>query len=497
MEGNKTGASIRSRVLAGILAMVIVAVAGTGILLYYLLHRDMLTRVDESLKRSTREFAGFINNPVSPQTGKPYTDASTFLYDMMQSSVSAPHEGYMATLGTTLKWTAPSNVAVRLEDDPQFLHWAADTDITAEVYLRTVKTDKATYRAVILPAAISGDTQDGRYIVAFNIDAEEADLNSIFVPYIWISCIALALSALVAWFITGRLLRPLSALRNTAASISERDLTSRIDIPAKGDLADLTHAFNSMLDRVENAVESNTQLLDDVGHELRTPLTIMRGHLEVMDSSDPTDVQETRELALDELDRMAGLVDDLIALAKVEDLNPTEFAVVQSADIVERIYLNAQLLAPRVWELENQDSAPILCDKAKIVQAGLQLAENAAKYSAEGATITLGCSMTGDNEPQIYVRDTGRGIPQDELPTLFDRFQRGSNVARISGSGLGLAIVKSIAEAHGARLDVTSSEGEGSCFTITFPSVDETTDATTPLPNSDPKEKHDGTHPHS
>lgn len=473
MKDSSTGASIRSRVLAGILAMVMVVVAATGIMLYYLLHRDMMNRIDESLKRSTREFSGFINNPVSPQTGTPYTDPSTFLYDVMQSSVSAPHEGYVATIGSTLKWTAPSNVTVRLEDDPQFLNWAATSAISAEVYLRTVKTDMGQYRAVILPANIagSGSTTEpaGRYIVAFDIDAEEADLNSIFVPYIWISCAALALSAVVAWLITGRLLKPLSALRKTAANVSEHDLTSRIDTPAKGDLAELTQTFNSMLDRVENAVASNRQLLDDVGHEMRTPLTIVRGHLEVMDESDPQEVRDTRTLALDELDRMAELVDDLIVLAKVEDRDAAGFERLETSSLVGKIFLKAQVLGAREWSVQVEDSSSVYGSESKIVQAVLQLCENAVKYSAQDSAITIGSAITPDNEPQIYVQDQGIGIPEAGQPALFDRFVRGSNVSRTSGSGLGLAIVQSIAQSHGASVTVDSTVGEGSRFSITFP----------------------------
>lgn len=464
-----SGATVRSRVLAGILAMFLVVVSATGLMLYYLLHNQILTSVDESLKRTTHEYSLRINEPVSPKTGEPYKDATTFLYDVMQNTVAAPHEGFIATVDRSLKWTAPENVQLRLEDDKQFLDWATSIELTEAVYLRTVTTDAATYRAVVLPANINDENTNGRYTVAFDLDAEIADLRSVFVPYIWVSIGALALASLVAWFFTGRLLNPLSALRETAMSVSEKDLTQRIDVKAKGDLKDLTHSFNSMLDRVETAVTANRQLLDDVGHELRTPVTIVRGYLEVVDTQNPSDVQETRDIALEELDRMSILIDDLLMLAKSEKNDFVRLEPVDLNDFMERTFTKAKLLGDRSWSLTLGNDRVVDIDPQRFTQAILQLSENAVKYSEEGTAVHILVDTEQAHTTRISVTDQGIGIPESELDRVFERFQRGSNSARAQGSGLGLAITTAIIAAHGGSASVTSTPSEGSTFTIEIP----------------------------
>jgi signal transduction histidine kinase len=462
---------VRSRVLAGILAMMIVTVSATGVMLYYLLHRDMLTRVDESLKRTTYEFEHILENPVSPRTREPYPDASALLYEVMQNTVAAPHEGFAATVGNTLRWTAPSNVDLRLEDDPQFLSWAVSVPLTDEVFLRSVTTDTSSYRAVILPASVSGDTSDGRYIVAFDTDAEVSDLNAVFIPYIWVSIGALGLATLVSWFVTGRMLYPLRALGETARQVSERDLSQRIDVRTKGDLAELTATFNSMLDRVENAVTANRQLLDDVGHELRTPVTIVRGHLELLDPSDPDEVTETRDISLEELDRMAALIDDLLLLAKAEKASFVKLGPVDVDDVLSRVFVKAQALGERDWSINANTGAWVLADEQRLTQALLQLCENAVKYSDEGSAVALRAQVASPelDEPArvvLSVADHGVGIPADELELVFERFTRGSDTKRVQGSGLGLSICQAIVLAHGGELTAISTPGEGSTFSI-------------------------------
>lgn len=466
-----SGASVRSRMLASVLAMFIVIVAATGVLLYYLLHNEMITRVDESLKRTTREYVLQITDPVSPKTGEPYKDSSSFLYDVMADTVAAPHEGFVATVGQSLKWTAPENVELRLEKDPQFLSWATSVPIATDaVYLRTLTTDISTYRAVVLPAPINGDASDGRYVVAFDVDAEIADLDAVFVPFIWVSVGALALAALISWFITGKLLTPISALNTTARSISERDLSQRIKVQAKGDLGELSESFNSMLDRVESAVNSNKQLLDDVGHELRTPVTIVRGYLELVDPNDPADVQETREIALEELDRMSTLIDDLLLLAKAEKTNSAKTEPVDLNEFLERVFAKAQLLGPRHWQLELGQNAVVYIDQQRLTQAILQLCENSVKYSDNDTDVVLSSVQSTASNMVISVKDKGIGIREDELSSVFERFSRGSNSRRAQGSGLGLSIAQSIVESHGGHITAESEFGSGSTFTINLPS---------------------------
>jgi signal transduction histidine kinase len=141
----------------------------------------------------------------------------------------------------------------------------------------------------------------------------------------------------VGWFVSGRILRPLRSLRRTAAGIGEDDLTTRIDARGTDEVSDLSRAFNAMLDRLQRSFDAQRRLLDDVSHELRTPITIVRGHLELLDPADPADVTDTRELAIDELDRMNVLVDDIALLVKTSRPDVLERLPVDVAELTEQV----------------------------------------------------------------------------------------------------------------------------------------------------------------
>ena len=221
-----------------------------------------------------------------------------------------------------------------------------------------------------------------------------------------------------------------------------------------------------MLDRVERAVVARRELLDDVSHELRTPITVVRGHMELLDPSDHADVVDTRALVIDELDRMGALVGDLLELARASDA--VDPAPVDLAALTDRVLDKARALGEREWALDGAARATCWADSARITQAWLQLAQNAVQYSQEGTAVGIGSSC--DSEwARMWVRDRGAGIAPQDIDRVRRRFVRGAGSERVSGSGLGLSIVESIVRAHGGRLDIESTPGEGSTFTLVVP----------------------------
>jgi two-component system OmpR family sensor kinase len=236
-------------------------------------------------------------------------------------------------------------------------------------------------------------------------------------------------------------------------------------VTGQDDLADLQRTFNDMLDRLESAFNTQRQLLDDAGHELRTPLTILRGHLEVLDQADPDDVSATRALLLDETDRMARLVDDLLVLAKARR---PDFVVAASTDVellTQGVLDRARGLADRQWVLDGvaRTSAPL--DGQRVTQALLQLADNAVRHTQPGDQIGIG-SRLHEGQLELWVRDTGSGVDPAVRQQIFHRFVRDDDGG--DGFGLGLSIVTAIAEAHGGRatLDDTSP---GATFRVQVP----------------------------
>jgi signal transduction histidine kinase len=224
--------------------------------------------------------------------------------------------------------------------------------------------------------------------------------------------------------------------------------------------------FNAMLDRLEGAFSTQRQFLDDAGHELRTPITIVRGHLELMRESDSAEVSATRELVLDEMDRMARFVEELTLLAKSrrpDFLRRTETDV---GPLTEAVFDKMRGLAPRDWRLDEEAEGVIQVDSQRITQATLQLASNSVRHTGEGDVIAVGTRL--DEEMLVmWVRDAGTGVATDVRDKMFERFSQGPGACE--GSGLGLAIVNAIARAHDGVVAVDSRPGEGATFTIMIP----------------------------
>ncbi|TPX05193.1 HAMP domain-containing histidine kinase, partial [Schumannella luteola] len=267
-------------------------------------------------------------------------------------------------------------------------------------------------------------------------------------------------------------LRPLRLLQDTATGIGEDDLTTRIPVTGTDDVSELSHAFNAMLDRLQRSFDSQRRLLDDVSHELRTPITIVRGHLELLDVADAGEVDATRELAIDELDRMNGLVDDIALLAKTSRPDFLRPQLVDVAELTEQVLAKARALsADHEWRSAGMAHLVASLDPDRITQAWLQLAENAAKYAPAGTVIEIGSVVEhegGAEQLELWVRDHGPGIPQEQLDWIFDRFARVEVGRGVEGSGLGLSIVAAIAAAHGGRA-YARNPGSGARVAITIP----------------------------
>ncbi len=231
------------------------------------------------------------------------------------------------------------------------------------------------------------------------------------------------------------------------------------------------------LDTPDALFDAQRRLLDDVRHELKTPITIVRGHLELMDPEDPADVGATRALGIAELDRMTRLIGDIDLLAAAESDSFT-MGDVDLAALTQRVSELVAVIGGHRWSLEQEASGIIHGDHDRLLQAWLQLADNAAKYTPSDSPIEIG-SAVHPSGAQLWVRDHGAGIAPAVRHRIFRRFDRGTGKRSVGGSGLGLAIVDAIAKAHGGHCVVADTPGGGATFTIEIPIG---TQATLPTP---------------
>jgi two-component system OmpR family sensor kinase len=211
-------------------------------------------------------------------------------------------------------------------------------------------------------------------------------------------------------------------------------------------------------------------VLDDAGHELRTPITIVRGHLELVDVDDPVDVSRTRDIAVDELDRMQRLVEELLILAKSRRPDFVRTAPVDVEALLYEVLDKVITLGDRRWRIDEAPEVTVMLDRQRITQALLQLVANAVRFTAPGGVIALGGRADTDTVA-LWVRDDGVGIRPEDQERIFERFARGAGQPEQSGAGLGLAIVGVIAEAHHGEVTLVSEPGQGATFRMIIPRV--------------------------
>jgi len=441
------------------------AAAGTTA---YVIQQDRVDdRILGSLAQEVEEFRAFAEQGVDPSSGQPLTSVEDLLIANIRYSVPDSAEGTLGVLdGTRPVVGAVSGIP--LLEYPELVQHAVSRADATQPQFSDMRTRGRHFVYVSLPVEVVGDQTQGLYIIAYDRGLEASDILDTYRIYGVMALGALVLIGMVGWLVAGRLLRPLRMLRSTAQRISETDLSERIPADGKDDISALARTVNAMLDRLELAFRTQRDVLDDAGHELRTPITIIRGHLEVMNEADAVEVAETRTLALDELDRMHTMVDELVLLAKTKRPDFLRPAVTEVAVLTDDVLEKARALADRRWVLDACATGVVVLDPARMTQALLQLIANAVKFTGEGETIAVGSAIRGERL-LLWVRDSGVGIAPSEVERIFERFARVETGRGAEGSGLGLSIVDAIASAHGGRVDVDSQLGRGSVFTIEVP----------------------------
>lgn len=471
--------SVRSRILAVILIVTSLGMSVSGFTAYVVQRDRVLSTIDDELLATVEAARGIVTGESSAQNGTsvtvPESDSAAFttaeeaLSAVMSRLVPGRHESSVALIDGAARFIPGTEIDFHLEDDPAFIERVWNEASTGSVTLGTAITTVGTLRYVSVPVVIAGSEQVGAYVTA--VDAQRAvdEVAGAFLTYAGLALLSLAAIGIAGWFVAGRLLAPLRTLSETASRITAEDLSERIPVHGNDDVSALTETVNAMLDRIDAALTSQRQLLDDVRHELKTPITIVRGHLELLDATKPADVRAARDIAVDELDRMAGLVDDIDALARAEHLaslaEPTDVA-----DFTALVFSKMQAIPDRRWQLDASADAVAFLSPARITQAWLQLADNAAKYSPDDSLICVG-STTYAGSVEFWVADEGPGIPDGAERRIFERFGRADTGRGIGGSGLGLPIVAAIARAHHGYVSLDSSP-EGSRFGIVIPTFD-------------------------
>jgi two-component system OmpR family sensor kinase len=334
------------------------------------------------------------------------------------------------------------------------------------------------YPVRILTAPI---IESGRIVNMVQVGMSLKNMHETRRSFLIITLVILPVALLLAggggWLLARRALKPVDNMTEAADRISAEALSDRLEETGAGDELDhLAKTLNSMLGRLDAAFSQIRRFSADASHELQTPLTILKGELEVALRSQrtPEEYQGILNSALEEIDRIAHLVEGLLLLSRADagvlrmDRKPVDLS-----QVVKEIHDKAKILADArgvILQLDHVEPVSILGDDERLRRLLLNLVENGIKYTPAGGQVTLSLKKE-QNGALIEIADTGIGIPFDEQEQIFQPFYR-ANEARAQGEGgvgLGLSIAGSIAEAHQGRIEVESTPGQRTVFTVFLP----------------------------
>ncbi|MBL8103235.1 MAG: HAMP domain-containing histidine kinase [Anaerolineales bacterium] len=361
--------------------------------------------------------------------------------------------------------TSPSIGALIKPLDPIGLK--SDSPIYEDSYL-----DGAHLRVLSVPLSL-GERVIGTLQVGASLTVVDATRTNLLSTMVVISVVAVLLAGIGSWAVLGRALSPLESITETVDQINRADDLSR-RIPyqdaTEDEIGEMVVSFNQTLERLESLFTSQQRFLADVSHELRTPLTVIKGNVDLIRHMKVAD-EESLSSIDQEAGRLTRLVGGLLMLAQAESGKlALNFAPVELDLLLTEVFTEMRVLAGSKVHvhLNDIDQVMVSGDRDRLKQVFLNLVSNAIQYTPPGGEIFLSIRKLGD-QARIIVRDTGPGIPAEDLPHIFDRFYRAEKSrtrSKASGFGLGLSIAHWIVERHGGQIKVESKEGKGTTFVI-------------------------------
>ncbi len=295
--------------------------------------------------------------------------------------------------------------------------------------------------------------------------AHEMFINAVHRYLLWASLLAIACAMACSFFLTRKVLRPLSDITTLSQQLANGEYHHRARIASRDEVGQLSEAFNYMAESLQRTEQLRSTMVSDVAHELRTPLTNMQGYLEALRDGVIEPKAETFELLHSETLRLVKLTEGLLQLTKADATvgtlqpRPVKFQelVDQAIDLCQLQFVAKHL---NLTLSIDSDMRCINADPDALSQALRNLLHNAHQYTPPSGSISITAKRQAQRV-QLTVTNTGEGIPPHDLPFIFERFYRGEKSrSRIhGGAGIGLAVVKGIIEAHGGQVGATSSAG--------------------------------------
>ncbi|MCL4418356.1 MAG: HAMP domain-containing histidine kinase [Actinobacteria bacterium] len=303
----------------------------------------------------------------------------------------------------------------------------------------------------------------------------DSSLTNIKIALVLSTPLFFAIFIIIISLLVNKILMPIDKLTKTANNFSEKDLSKRLDLPETDDeIGRLTKTFNKMLSKIETSFHRERQFTSDASHELRTPLSVIRVNAEeaLKNNRDIKFYKKTIRNVLKENKKMDYLISQLLFLAwSDENVNNLNIETIDLKVITEDIINSFKNILKRrniKFFFEFEDNLKIKADQLLITSLLINLIGNAIKFNKNNGFVKI--KITKDNyHAKISIEDSGIGIPEKDLPLIFNRFYKTDHTRNSEGSGVGLSIVKWIIDAHVGSIEVNSVPGEGTLFKIKLP----------------------------
>ena len=435
-----------------IFLLVLLVLNGTA---YYMLNNYVHNSIRESVNNTL--------NYILPKLRG--VDRNSFDYEaalLLQNISKSEEDVYFRIVDYNKETVAQSNMLKGMELPLE----NGDLEITKNkkiYFLKTVTISKYGY--------LNGYLQ-----VVKDVTIEYSVLNRLLIFLSISSVVGGLVALLVGFFITKKSMKPVKEMSETARKISGSDLSQRLEVTDSNDeLAELAETFNSMLDRLEKAFKKQEQFVSDASHELRTPISIIKGYINILDrwgKEDKEIKEEAVESIKSEIQSMNDLIESLLFLARgdLAEIEPS-YENFNFNKIVKEIIKENKILDKNInYEYIEKEKVKVFADKLLLKQLLRIFIENSRKYTDDGGNIIIK-SEKEKNNIKITIEDDGKGIAEEDIPHIFDRFYKidKSRSDEEGSSGLGLSIAMKIIELHNGDIDVESEIDKGTKITIFIP----------------------------
>lgn len=459
-------------------AAVAFAVAAVSVTCWFIVQGKLYDQVDNDLRKMSQpqrysEVADLIDN--CPQT------AQATQNDIHDLNGLRAQTTYLQLVKSNGKPCVSSNSAGTVKVTSADKNVIKDARTLKGIFRNGIDTDGNAVRVLTTPLIVSQGMgsppqlyPNTAMLIAVPLKSTENTLNDLALVLLLVSGIGVIGAGAAGLMVARAGLRPVDKLTEAVEHVARtEDLTIRIPVEEDSDdeVARLSRSFNSMTSSLANSRELQQQLIADAGHELRTPLTSLRTNVELLTRSEetgrpipPADRKALLASVKAQMTELASLIGDLQELSRSEGQRGERVQTVSLQDTVEAALRRARLRGPELTITADVQPWYVRSEPSALERAVVNILDNAVKFSREGGIIEVQL-----NRGVLTVRDHGPGIPEDELPHVFDRFWRSPSARALPGSGLGLSIVARTVQQAGGDVTLARATGGGTVATVRLP----------------------------